>query len=76
MSNRNLRVVLRWIHLIGAGAIGTFVYSPYGDDPIFRAAMQFIVIPVLSLTGIALWQQARLNKLLKRGGAKTSAAGA
>lgn len=65
MSNRHLRVILRWVHIIGGGVIGTFVYSPWGREPLFLTLMQFVVIPLLISTGIALWQQARLSKLLK-----------
>ena len=50
------RNIIRIIHLIGAAAIGTFVYSPYGDLEAFKMAMQIVVIPVLSLSGLWLWK--------------------
>lgn len=50
------RNVIRIIHLIGAAAIGTFVYAPYGELEWFKLAMQIGVIPILTLTGIWLWK--------------------
>lgn len=50
------RNIIRIIHLIGAAAIGTFVYSPYGDLEWFKLAMQAGVIPLLTLSGMWLWK--------------------
>lgn len=65
MSNKQLRDLLRILHLITGIIIGVYIYSPWGTDPTFRMAVQFVVVPLVGLTGIAMWQQARLNKLLK-----------
>jgi thiosulfate reductase cytochrome b subunit len=62
MSNRQLRVVLRWIHIVGGSLIATFVYSSWGANPLFLDLMRWAVIPTLIVTGLVLWQQARLNK--------------
>ena len=61
-----LRRVLRWIHLAGAGVLGTYLYSPWGGDPAFHAAVAYGVFPAMGLAGIILWQQGRLNRLLSR----------
>ena len=50
------RDVIRVIHLIGAAAIGTYVYSPFSEVEWFKLTMQIIVIPALALTGIWLWK--------------------
>ena len=50
------RNIIRIIHLIGAAAIGTFIYSPYGDIAWFELLMQAGIIPLLTLTGIWLWK--------------------
>ncbi len=70
MSNKTLRVTMRWIHIIGSALIGTFVYSPSRSDAGFTARTQFVVIPVLLLTGIGMWQQPRLNRWLKHNSAQ------
>lgn len=46
----------RIIHLIGAAAIGTYVYSPFSDYEWFRLTMQVLIIPMLTLTGVWLWK--------------------
>jgi hypothetical protein len=65
MSNKQVRNFMRILHFVGAGVIGTYIYSPWGDDPTFTAAVQFIIIPLLSLTGVVMWKQAWVGKLLR-----------
>jgi hypothetical protein len=50
------RNTIRIIHLIGAAAIGTFIYSPFGDLEWFKLTMQILIIPLLTLTGMWLWK--------------------
>ena len=66
MSNKNLRKVIRIIHLIAAATLGMYFYSPIAGDETLRLIIQFVTLPSILLTGIALWQQAYLNKLLNR----------
>ena len=66
MSNKNLRKVIRIIHLIAAATLGMYFYSPIAGDETLRLLIQFVTLPSILLTGIALWQQAYLNKLLNR----------
>lgn len=62
---KRLRIVLRWTHLVGAGVIGTYLYSPWSSLPAFQFAVQVVVFPfLLSVTGLAMWQQARLKRLI------------
>lgn len=67
MSNKRLRTVLRYVHLVGAALIGTFVYAPWRSEAWFVLSMQVVIIPVLTLSGLALWQQARVGRLLGAG---------
>ena len=66
MSNKNLRNGIRIIHLIAAATLGLYFYSPIAGDVTLRLIIQFVTLPSILLTGIALWQQAYLNKLLNR----------
>ncbi len=50
------RNIIRIIHLIGAAAIGTFVYSPFSNLEWLKLVMQIGIIPVLSFSGIWLWK--------------------
>ena len=73
MSNKNLRNVIRVIHLIAAAIFGMYFYSPIAGDETLRLIIQFVTLPSIVLTGIALWQQAYLNKLLNRSAHKSTA---
>ena len=66
MSNKNLRNGIRIIHLIAAATLGLYFYSPIAGDVTLRLIIQFVTLPSILLTGIALWQQVYLNKLLNR----------
>ena len=66
MSNKNLRNVIRIIHLFAAATFGMYFYSPIAGDEPLRLIIQFVTLPGIALTGIALWQQAYLNKMLSR----------
>ena len=76
MSNKNLRNGIRIIHLIAAATLGMYFYSPIAGDETLRLIIQFVTLPSILLTGIALWQQAYLNKLLKRTPRKSTASSA
>jgi len=73
MSNKNLRNVIRIVHLIAAATLGAYFYSPIAGDVTLRLIIQFVTLPSIVLTGIALWQQAYLNKLLNRNAHKSTA---
>ena len=72
MSNKNLRNAIRIIHLIAAATLGLYFYSPIAGDETLRLIIQFGTLPSIVLTGIALWQQAYLNKLLNRNARKST----
>ena len=64
LTNKHLRVLFRWTHLVGAWLIGAFVYSPGRDEAWFVLSMQWGVIPILTLTGLAMWKQALVGRWL------------
>jgi len=64
MSNKQLRNTIRVVHLIASLCIIALVYvDALRDLPVFLTLMQFVVIPVVALSGIAMWQQALLSRL-------------
>ena len=73
MSNKTLRNGIRIIHLSAAAALGMYFYSPIAGNETLRLIIQFVTLPSIVLTGLALWQQAYLNKLLKRSTRKSTA---
>ena len=73
MSNKTLRNGIRIIHLIAAATLGMYFYSPIAGNETLRLIIQFGTLPSILLTGIAMWQQAYLNKLLNRNTHKSTA---
>ena len=72
MSNKNLRNGVRIIHLFAAATLGIYFYSPISGHETLRLIIQFVTLPSIVLTGIALWQQAYLNKMLNRNTRKST----
>jgi len=63
MSNKQLRQTIRFVHLIVSIGVLAMVYSEaFRSNPTMIAIMQFMGIPVIVFSGLALWQQARLSR--------------
>ena len=54
MSNKNLRNVIRIIHLTAAATLGMYFYSPIAGDETLKLIIQFVTLPSIALTGLAL----------------------
>ncbi len=67
ISNRTVRVALRTIHLVSAGFMGTYLYSPWSTISWFSVFIEWIVFPIgFVVTGLWLWQMPRVTKWLNR----------
>jgi hypothetical protein len=70
MSNKQLRNVLRVVHLLGGAVVIALVYVEAArTSPTFITIAQ-IIIPVVTISGIAMWQQAALSRLRRRSAVK------
>ena len=65
MSNKNLRNTLRAIHLVIAALVIAYIYSPLGNVESFGSFVK-ISTPILTLTGIVMWQMPAVTKFFKR----------
>jgi len=63
MSNKQMRQIVRLLHLVSSFALGAFIYGPWGAGSTLEGLIQFLVFPALAVTGLVLWQQPRLAKL-------------
>lgn len=63
MSAGTLRRMQRRVHLIAAVLLAAYVYAPFGDD--LETVIRFGVFPVVSATGIAMWQAARIRRTMR-----------
>lgn len=61
-----LRLVLRWMHIGVAAFLGAYVYSPFHADPVWTDLARYGVLPLVGMSGVAMWQQARVNRWSKR----------
>ena len=52
----------------GRGLIGVFIYTPAHNDETFVLLMQAVVVPAVVLTGLWMWQQARILRLYLQSG--------
>jgi len=65
MSNKNLRNALRAIHLVVAALVIAYIYSPLGNVEWFGGFVK-VSVPILTLTGILMWQMPVVTKFFKR----------
>ena len=65
LTQAQLRVTLRWAHIIIGLILLCYVYSPLGRNVIFQIFVKFILIPLLVVSGIWLWKFGVFNKLFK-----------
>lgn len=67
MSNKQLRQAIRYAHLLAGSLIIAYIYSSsLQASTAYTGLIQFFVVPAIIISGILLWQQARVNKLRKR----------
>ena len=67
MSNKQLRNVVRLVHLLVAAFMAVFIYSPLRLDPTVTLIAQVVVVPVVALSGLVMWQQPTVVKFLNHG---------
>ena len=67
MSNKQLRNVVRLVHLLVAAFMAVFIYSPLRLDNTVTVIAQVVVVPVVALSGLVMWQQPAVVKLFNRG---------
>lgn len=60
-----LRQTLRWAHIGEAAFLGIYIYSPLHADPLWTDVARFGVFPLAGLSGVWMWQQARLTRWLR-----------
>lgn len=66
MSPVTLRAVLRWSHIVIGLGLGAYVCSPLHLDPIATLIARLSLVPLITLTGLAMWKQGRVQRWLRR----------
>lgn len=62
LQSRSLR---RWIHIIFAACLGTYLYSPLTEVPAVELIVQVLVFPGLAVTGLLLWREPQIRQLIR-----------
>lgn len=65
MSNKQIRILLRCLHILAGALTATVIYAPPGFLPFLTTLAQWVIIPFLVLTGLYLWQMPRIMQFLK-----------
>jgi hypothetical protein len=63
MSPGAQRRAQRRVHLLAGALLAAYVYAPLGTG--LEDVIRFAVFPILALTGIAMWQAARIRRSLR-----------
>lgn len=66
MSAVTLRKLLRWSHVAIGLMIGTYIFSPLHLDPTATLMARLSLVPLLTATGVAMWQQGRLSRIFAK----------
>ena len=67
LSGKQQRTILRYSHLLTGMLNVFFIYTPLGDVWAFQLLVQIILVPVIIITGVWMWQQARVRKRITKG---------
>ena len=62
----NMRVILRWIHIIVAIPIYGYLYSPFDKLPLYAHPTRYVFFPIMVLTGLLMWKGHLLRRLFMR----------
>ncbi len=65
MVSNNIRILLRWMHIVLGFVILCYIYSPFSKYFLFQLFIKFIVVPVIVLTGVWLWKFKEFNKFFR-----------
>lgn len=67
ITNRTIRTYLRYAHLFEGLLIVLYFYTPLGDNEVYRGVLQFLLLPLITVSGFSMWLTPRWTKLLRRG---------
>jgi hypothetical protein len=66
MNAGQLRRVLRAGQIVVDVLLSIYIYSPLHADPLLTDIIRDLAIPVIALSGVAMWQQDRISRWAAR----------
>jgi hypothetical protein len=67
LSGKQQRTILRYSHLLAGMLNVFFIYTPLGDVWAFELLVRITLVPVIIITGVWMWKQAYVRKLVTKG---------
>ena len=64
LKAKKVRIAIRWMHIVLGLVVMCYIYSPFHENESFQIVMKFVIIPVITITGIWIWQFRAVNKFL------------
>lgn len=62
MRASTFRRLMRTFHIIVGFAVDAYFYAPpLAGNEVYIAALKFVILPLVVITGIAMWQMKRLK---------------
>jgi hypothetical protein len=58
------RKIIHWLHLLASIPILGFIYGPVAEKPEAAAAVRFVILPAVVLSGLWLWKGPLIRKWL------------
>lgn len=65
-SPQRRRVWARAVHLVAGLVLGTYVYAPAAVAEPLHLALQVVLVPAVVLSGLFMWKQAQIRRLINR----------
>ncbi|MDB5119877.1 MAG: hypothetical protein JWN56_1095 [Sphingobacteriales bacterium] len=59
------RKVIRWVHIVLSIPIIGYIYGPVSENPHAVLAVQWVIFPVIVLSGLWLWKGHWLKKKIR-----------
>jgi hypothetical protein len=59
------RKIIRWMHILLSIPILGFIYGPVSTIPAAAAAVRFVILPVVVLSGLWLWKGHWVRKRIR-----------
>ena len=56
MKESTKRSIVRWLHIILAIPIVTYIYSPFAVLPNYAPLTRWVFVPVIVLSGLWMWK--------------------
>ncbi|HLF17646.1 MAG TPA: hypothetical protein VI749_01985 [Candidatus Omnitrophota bacterium] len=64
LTEKKIRLMLRWLHIVLGLVIMCYIYSPLHQYPAFQVAMKFFIIPTITASGLWIWKFKAFNRFL------------